>query len=69
MNLSRHAVVELSENEVKELIAECVRNTFKYAKCDANDVTIKVEKEWLGYGLGEYTECVCKGASVKCKFE
>ena len=69
MHLTKNITVELSEDDIKEILVEYVRNTFKHVNCDVKDVTIKVERELQGYGLGEYHVCVCKGASVKCEFE
>lgn len=67
MEFVKNITIELSDNDVKEIIALYIRESLPYDGVEAKDVTIKVANECRGYGMDEHQEACFKGASVICK--
>lgn len=68
MNISKNINIHLTENDVKQIIAEYIKNQKGYS-ATADNVTFRVEEEYMGYGLGEYNATVFKGCDVNMKEE
>lgn len=73
MNVIKHVTVELSEEDVRKIIANYIQHA--NIQMDINtdvkpeDVTIKVEEVWHGYYHDEYYKYTCTGAEVKLKIK
>lgn len=65
MNINKNITINLSEDDVKEIIADyCNKNGYK-AKPD--DVTLSIGSHCVGYGSMEHDEWCFAGAKVKVK--
>ena len=65
MKIETSVTIDLSEADVKEMIADYLNRKGYGVKPD--DVTLSVGQTTKGYGPNEYTECCFKGAHVKYK--
>ena len=68
MKLSKSMTIHLTENDVKEIIAEYIKTQKGYS-ITADDVTLKVGVECHGYGMAEHDVTVFKGCDVDVKEE
>lgn len=67
MKINKKLTISLCENDVKEIVADyLVQQGFKVT---TTDVTLVVENEWHGYGLGEYHAPRFKECTVTVKGE
>lgn len=67
MNIKKNTTINLSKEDVKEIISEYLSNNgFKVKK---DDITFSVGSRIEGYGMGEYEVNYFKGALVNCKDE
>lgn len=65
MNIKKNITINLSEDDVKEIIAEyCNKNGYKVKP---EDVSLSVSIRCVGYGRGEYEEPYFSGAKVTAK--
>ena len=69
MNIIKNITVNLSAEDVKEIIANHIRNELRYETVTAKDVSLDVGHRCVGYGPMEHDECYFAGAKVKCKLE
>lgn len=69
MNIVKNITVNLSEDEVKAIIANYIRNELCYETVTAKDVSFDVGRRCVGFGPIEHDECYFAGAKVKCKLE
>ena len=71
MNVIKNITVNLSEEDIRKIIANYIQHANIQQDLNTNvkpeDVTIKVKKEWRGYGPNEHYVYKCTGAEVKCK--
>lgn len=65
MEIKKNITIELSENDVKEIVADYL-NKDGY-NITADDVRLDVGSRTKGYGMYEYEELYFKGAFIKCK--
>ena len=65
MTIKKNITIELSESDVKEIIADYL-NKEGY-KITADDVKLDVGTTTQGYGMGEYEVTYFKGAYVRTK--
>lgn len=68
MNISKNITIHLTENDVKEIIAEYIKTQKGYS-VTADNVTLKVGVECRGYGMAEHDVTVFKGCDVDVKEE
>lgn len=65
MQIKKNITIELSEKDVKEIIADYLnKEGYKIA---VDDVNLSVGSRIEGYGMGEYEVNYFKAAYVKCK--
>lgn len=66
MNISKNITIHLTEDDVKEIIAEHIksRNGFSVTK---DNVTLRVGTVCRGYGMAEHDVTVFKGCDVEVK--
>lgn len=67
MNIEQKITIILSENDVKEIVAEYLTN--KSYKVKPKDVKLVVENEWVGYGIEERREPRFKQCTAVVKGE
>ena len=65
MEIKKNIRIELSESDVKEIIADYLNREGYTVTTD--DVNISVSSRTKGYGMGEYTETYFKAAYANCK--
>lgn len=65
MKIEKNFTATLSENDVKEIIADHFKK--EGYNVTSNDVSISVGKELRGYGMCEYETVCFRSASVKIK--
>lgn len=65
MEIKKNITIELSENDVKEIIASYLKNEGYIITSD--NVNLSVGLRTKGFGMGEYEETYFKAAYVKCK--
>lgn len=65
MNIKKNITINLSEEEVKQIIAEYLYN--EGYKVRADDVTLSVGSRLEGYGMAEHEVHYFKGAYINCK--
>lgn len=65
MEIKKNITIELSENDVKEIIADYLKRE-GYA-VTVNDVSLSAGSRIEGYGIGEHEVNYFKAAYVKCK--
>lgn len=65
MNIKKNITIELSENDVKEIIADYLNREGYGVTVD--DVSLSVGSRIEGFGIGEYEVNYFKAAYVKCK--
>lgn len=65
MEIKRTLTVHLSEEEVKQIIAEHI--TKEGYKTEAKDVSLKIGVRYEGYGPGEREISYFEGCDVNCK--
>lgn len=65
MEIKKNIRIELSESDVKEIIADYLNRDGYTVTTD--NVDISVSSRTMGYGMGEYTETYFKAAYVNCK--
>lgn len=65
MKIKKNITIELSEDDVKEMIVYCLIKEGYEVTID--DVKLDVGSKIEGYGMGEYEVNYFKGAYVKCK--
>ena len=65
MEIKKNITIELSENDVKEIIADYLKR--EGYRVTAEDVSLSVGSRIEGYGMGEYEVNYFKAAYVKCK--
>ena len=65
MEIKKSITINLSENDVKEIIADYL----KREGCDVtvNDITLSIGSRCEGYGTAEHEVNYFKGAYVNCK--
>ena len=68
MKLDKNITINLTEQDVKEIIAEKCRAE-GYTNIKAENVTLEVGQELKGYGLMEHNEIVFKGCKIHYKEE
>lgn len=66
MNISKNITIHLTEDDVKEIIAEYIKNQNGYS-VTADNVTLRVGTECRGYGMAEHDVTVFKGCDVEVK--
>lgn len=65
MNIKKNITINLSEDDVKEIIAEyCNKNGYKVK---AEDVSLSTSNRCVGWGTGEHMEPYFAGAKVAVK--
>ena len=65
MNINKEIIINLTPDDVKEIITEyCKREGYK-----ANRIHFKVNTHLEGYGMGEYEVTEFEGCTVTCKGE
>lgn len=65
MNIKKNITINLSEDDVKEIIAEyCNKNGYKVKP---EDISLSISKRCIGYGPGEHDEWFFAGAKVTAK--
>ena len=64
MEIERNITVKLSENDVKEIIVNYLKNEGYITETD--DITLVVGSRLEGYGMGEYQVNYFDCAYVKC---
>lgn len=69
MNIDTNINVNLSPDEVKEIIAQYVKTKLPIYEAAASDVTLKVGQECVGYYKDEHYETRFYGATIKCKLK
>lgn len=67
MNIIKKLTISLSEQEVKEIVADYVVS--QGFKVTTDDVKLVVTNEWHGYGLGEYQAPRFKECTVSVRGE
>lgn len=65
MEIKKNITIELSENDVKEIITLYLKNEGYIVTPD--NVDLSVGSRIKGFGMGEYEETYFKAAYVKCK--
>lgn len=65
MEIEKYIKIELSENYVKEIIADYLNK--EGCKVEVNDIDFVVGSRIRGYGIHEYEEYYFKEANVYCK--
>lgn len=65
MEIKKNITIDLSENDVKEIIADYLKR--EGYKVTTEDVNLSIGSKTKGYGMGEYEEYYFKAAYVKCK--
>lgn len=65
MEIKKNITIELSESDVKEIIASYLKNE-GYAVTSDN-VNLSIGLRIKGFGMGEYEEAYFKAVYVKCK--
>ena len=65
MNIENKITITLTENDVKEIVAEYL--THKGYKVASDNVTLSVGNEWVGYGMDEHQEPRFKGCIAVLK--
>lgn len=65
MEIKKNITIELSENDVKEIIADYLKREGYAVKSD--DVSFSIGTRCEGYGMAETYINYFKGAFVKCK--
>lgn len=67
MNINKNITINLSEDDVKEIIADyCNKNGYKVKP---DDVTLSIGSRCVGFGPGEHMKHYFAGAEVKVKEE
>lgn len=69
MDLIKNITVNLSENDVKEIIAKHIKEHLGYVNITAEDVTLSVGMECVGYGPMEHDVPKFREAIVRCKLK
>lgn len=65
MNINKNVTINLSEDDVREIIADyCNKNGYKVKP---DDVKLSVSRRCVGYGQMEHDEWYFAGAKVKVK--
>lgn len=65
MNIKKNITINLSEDDVMEIIAEyCNKNGYKVKP---DDVSLSVSRRCVGFGPGEHEEPYFAGAKVTVK--
>lgn len=65
MNINKNITINLSEDDVKEIIADyCDKNGYKVKP---DDVTLSIGSRCVGYGPAEHMQNYFAGAKVKVK--
>ena len=67
MDISKKVTITLSENDVKEIVAEYL--THKGYRVDPDNVTLNVGTTTRGYGMGEYETTYFKDCTAVVKGE
>jgi hypothetical protein len=65
MEIKKSIRIELSENDVKEIIADYLNRDGYVVTTD--DINLSVGSRLKGYGMGEYEEHYFQAAYVNCK--
>ena len=65
MEIKKNITIELSENDVKEIITEYLKREGYTATVD--DVRLSVGSRLEGYGVAEHPVNYFEGAFIKCK--
>ncbi len=66
MNIIRRMDVKLSEEDIKEIVAEKINNEMPNLNVKPEDVEIQVSRRSVGYGASEHDEPYFKGITVHC---
>ena len=66
MNISNNITIHLTQDDVKEIIAEYIKTQKGYS-VTADNVTLRVGTECRGYGMAEHDVTVFKGWDVEGK--
>ena len=67
MKIIRDIVINFTQEDVKEIIADYVKR--QGYKVTTDDVTLSVGSKTVGYGMQEYEKTYFTGACVHCKEE
>lgn len=67
MKIMKDITINLSEDDVKEIIADYI--TQNGYKATSKDVKFSVGERYEGYGCGEYIVHYFEGATVRIKIE
>lgn len=65
MDIEENVTINLSTNDIKEILVDYLRKQ-GFSATHA-DIRFNIGKELVGYGAGEYEVAAFKGAAVKCK--
>lgn len=65
MEIKKNIRIELSESDVKEIIADYLNRDGYTVTTD--DIDISVGSITKGYGMGEYTETCFEAVYINCK--
>lgn len=66
MDIIRRMDVKLSEDDIKEIVAEKINNEMPNLNVKPEDVDIQVRSRSVGYGPSEHNELYLKGVTVHC---
>ena len=66
MDIIRRLDVKLSEEDIKEIVAEKINNEMPILNIKPEDVEIQVSSRCVGYYADEYVEPYFKGITVHC---
>lgn len=69
MNAITNITVNLSEQDIKEIIANYVRHELPNAHVTAEDVNLNIISQEIGPQFNPYTVYRLKDVTVKCKME
>jgi hypothetical protein len=69
MNVIKNITINLTAEDVKEIIAKYVRENMQCNNVTVDDVTLSIGTRSVGYGPMEHDEVYFREATVKCKLE
>lgn len=69
MNIIKNITIELSGEDVKEIVTNYVRDIMRNSNVTTVDVLFNITKEEVGPQWNSYDKYYLKGVTVKCKME
>lgn len=69
MNVIKNITIDLTEKDVKEIIAKYVNENMQCNNVTVDDVTLSVGTRYEGYGPMEHEVVYFREATVRCKLE